>query len=129
MRILVVDDNIDLAAAIADRLQSDAHTVALAHDALSALNQAREHAVDAVVLDLCLPDGNGYDVARELRDSVLAPEAIIILLTGASFLRFDMASAVGVDIVVRKPLDLPNLPQLIAFVCERRHRQLPYCSR
>lgn len=129
MRILVVDDNVDLAEAIADRLQTDAHSVSLAHDALTALNQAREHAVDAVVLDLCLPDGNGYDVARELRARVLPHEAIIILLTGASFLRFDMASAVGVDIVVRKPLDLANLPQLIAFVRERRHRQLPYSTR
>src|SRR6185503_11588818 len=100
------------------------HHVALARDGASALEQARALAPDAVILDLRLPDGSGYDVAAALRRDALKPASVIIVLTASLFPSLDDAAAVGVDLVLSKPTDAELVIGLVDHVRERRQLRL-----
>lgn len=123
LHILVVDDDRDLADTFAEVLAADGHVVAVARDGASATALLRERPVDAVLLDLNLPDIRGYDLALALRDGILADTATIIMLTGDMHVELDRANAVGVDIVLIKPVDALVLSRLIEFVRKRRRRK------
>jgi two-component system CheB/CheR fusion protein len=66
-RVLVVDDNKDVASSTAMLLRRAGHEVHLAHDGPEALELARFHHPDVVLLDIGLPGMDGYEVARRLR--------------------------------------------------------------
>src|SRR5262249_10179053 len=66
-RVLVVDDNVDAALIMAMVLGVAGHEVRLAHRGLDTLEAARGFQPDAVLLDIGLPDIDGFEVARRLR--------------------------------------------------------------
>ena len=68
MRVLVVDDEVRLAAAVQRGLQAEGFTVDVAHTGLDGLWAATEQHYDAIVLDIMLPGMNGYRVCAELRN-------------------------------------------------------------
>jgi two-component system OmpR family response regulator len=69
VRVLVVDDEERLAAAVARGLTAEGFAVEVCHDGLEGLWRARERPYDAIVLDILLPGLNGYEVCRRLRSS------------------------------------------------------------
>jgi DNA-binding response OmpR family regulator len=66
MRILVVEDEQDLALAITDSLRRDGYAIDVATDARAALNLASINPYDLICLDLNLPDGDGLEVCRRV---------------------------------------------------------------
>ncbi len=68
MRVLIVEDEVSLAAGIRRGLEAEGFAVDVAHDGLDGLWWAREHAYDVIVLDIMLPGLNGFRVCRTLRD-------------------------------------------------------------
>lgn len=81
-RILVVDDSIDGAEAMALLLKFDGHDTRTAHNGHDAVNEARAFLPEVVFLDIGLPGKDGYDVARELRAEPGLREAVLVALTG-----------------------------------------------
>ena len=86
MRILVVEDELDLASAIATSLRRDGYAIDVANDGASALDRVAVNAYDVVCLDLNLPDVDGLDVCRSvvagprpLADAEGTPPKIIML--------------------------------------------------
>ena len=77
-RILLVEDEVSIAEPFAQHLRREGFDPVLAGGAHDALRLAREQPPDLVLLDLALPDGDGRDVARELRRDSQVP---IIMLT------------------------------------------------
>src|SRR5262249_921627 len=67
-RILVVDDNVDSAGSLARLLERRGYEVEQAHDGPSALQQVRQFHPQVVLLDIGLPNMDGYEVARRLRE-------------------------------------------------------------
>jgi signal transduction histidine kinase len=108
-RILVVDDNTDAADSTAALLQMEGHAVQIAHDGASALACASNFAPDIVLLDIGLPEVDGYEVARRLRLLPMARSARVFALTGYGA-PADRARArdAGFDAHLLKPVD-PNL--------------------
>lgn len=123
LKILVVDDDRDWGDLVVELLRLDGHNVMLATDGASAFTMARELAPDAVLLDLRLPDLLGYDVALKLREEVLPESSTIIMMTADATAELDRANAVGVDIVLHKPVEARVLGRLIDFVRTRRRRR------
>ncbi|WP_418315050.1 PAS domain-containing protein [Piscinibacter sakaiensis] len=80
LRILLVDDNRDAADMLAVLLSSAGHEVGVAHDGRSALDAASRDDWEVCVLDIGLPDIDGHELARLLRDRL--PSATYIALTG-----------------------------------------------
>jgi PAS domain S-box-containing protein len=77
--VLVVDDDPDIVMGLEDFLEHDGYQVAVAGTCLDAINQAREHRHNAVLLDLGLPDGDGSSVLEALQQ--LDPDLPVIILT------------------------------------------------
>ena len=102
MRVLIVDDETRLAKAVARGLEDHGFAVELAHDGMTGFWMAKEQDFDAVVLDIMLPELNGYEVCRRLRAAdVWTP----ILMLSAKDGEYDEADALdlGADDYLRKP--------------------------
>ena len=67
MRVLLVEDEVTLAEAVARGLGAEGFDVEVVHDGLEGLERARQHRYAAIVLDIMLPGRNGYQVCRDLR--------------------------------------------------------------
>jgi CheY-like chemotaxis protein len=112
-RILVVDDNVDAASSVADLLRLDGHEVSVVYSARPALEAVATLHPDVVLLDIGLPDMNGFEVARRIRAAGGANR--IIALTGygqAADLQRGRDS--GFDAHLIKPVDVQVLRRAIA---------------
>jgi DNA-binding response OmpR family regulator len=83
VRLLVVDDEVDLADAVATGLRRDGHAVDVAHDASGALDRLAVDEYDLVLLDIAMPGSqDGLDVCRAIRDGAAAgPMPRVLMLT------------------------------------------------
>jgi PAS domain S-box-containing protein len=81
-RILIVDDNIDLARGLAKLLELHGHQVEIAHDGPSCINKAKKARPHFILLDIGLPGMSGYEVALRLRDDDVVKHAVIIAISG-----------------------------------------------
>ncbi len=102
MRVLVIEDEVRLATAIARGLEVEGFDVDVAHDGLDGLWRACEFPFDAVTLDLLLPGMNGYKICAELRRrQVMIPVLVLTAKEG----EFDEAEILdlGADDFLRKP--------------------------
>ncbi len=102
MRVLVVEDEVALAAAVTEGLEAEGFDVDAVHDGVDGLWRAREGSYDAIVLDVLLPGMNGYRVCKTLRDEgVWTPILILTAKDG----EWDEAEALdtGADDFLSKP--------------------------
>jgi PAS domain S-box-containing protein len=112
-RILVVDDNQDAAATLAELLQMMGCATSVAHDGVSALAAVNAVRPDIVLLDIGLPDINGYEVARRIRAQEGLRQPRLIALTGWGQEQDKrMAAQAGFDEHWTKPVDPARLQQL-----------------
>jgi CheY-like chemotaxis protein len=81
-RVLVVDDQPDVADMFASLLQSLGQDVAVAYDGASALALAREHRPEVAFLDVSMPDVGGSELASRLREEFPASELTLVAVTG-----------------------------------------------
>ena len=83
LKVLVVDDNIDAAQTLAMLLrEANGCNVTVCHDGQSALKLVENDEPGAVILDIGLPDIDGYEVARQLRKIKPSANTLLIALTG-----------------------------------------------
>lgn len=116
-RILLIEDKPDTAQSLLSLLRSMGHQVELAINAEAAREIARRNEVDMVLLDVLLPDCNGWDLAREFRGELglqIAP--ILALSDSASEADKRRSFDSGCDYHLVKPLNLQYLQNLIAQI-------------
>lgn len=112
-RILVVDDNADAAETLALLLRARGHEVRVAYDGSSALELCREFHPQAALLDIGLPQIDGYELARRLRNEHQR-RLLLIALTGYG--RDDdrrLSEDAGFDHHLVKPVDFPTVEALL----------------
>jgi CheY-like chemotaxis protein len=108
--VLVVDDDPDLCANLWDLLRERGYRVALAHDERTAAERLKDRAFRVVLIDLKLPDGDGGQVFRRVREA--NPEARTVVVTGHRAELDPLVRRVvseGADAVCYKPFDVPSL--------------------
>jgi DNA-binding response OmpR family regulator len=118
IRVLVVEDERNLAAALTRWLRRQAMMVDVAHDGGAALAQARLVPYDVVVLDRNLPVVHGDDVCRELVRA--QPQTRILMLTAADSSQDLVAGLeLGADDYLAKPVVLPELAARLRALARR----------
>jgi len=105
-KILVIEDEIELADTIMMRLKANNYRVILAHDGQDGLNKARKEKPDLIILDLMLPKLDGFKVCRLLKFDYNYNKIPIIMLTArAQGTDKEMGEEVGADIFLTKPFE------------------------
>jgi len=114
-RILIIEDNIDLAQSLRDLLELYSHHVAVAYDSAAGLAMAPEFQPDVLLCDIGLPDMDGYEVARSFRCDEALKDVFLVALTGYALPEdLERATKAGFDRHLAKPLDLTALEQILA---------------
>jgi CheY-like chemotaxis protein len=105
LHVLVVDDDVDAAEAVAALLELQGHRPALLHDGLGVLEAARSFVPDVIVMDLGLPGINGYEAAALVRQERSLDGILLVALTGWSTEAHRRASIdAGFDMHLTKPV-------------------------
>jgi CheY-like chemotaxis protein len=115
-RILIVDDNVDAAESLAALLGRDGHETRVTPHGEGALN-ALEEGFDPefVLLDIGLPDMNGYEVAKKIRANDRRPATWIVALTASGQAEDRVRShEAGFDAHLVKPVDYEALKKIIS---------------
>ena len=109
-RILVVEDEADVARLLYARLRSRGYEVLIADEGRSALASAQEFRPDLVILDLMLPDTDGYRVSEELRRRMSSCMVPILMLTARTEAADKLHGfSAGADAYLTKPYDAVEL--------------------
>jgi DNA-binding response OmpR family regulator len=108
-RILVVDDSPDNLFLLEAILEEEAYEITLAEDGRTALEQVEQFLPDLIILDIMMPEMDGFEVTRRIRQNTQLPFIPILLITG-----FDQPSVVkgldmGADGFIRKPVEVDQL--------------------
>jgi CheY-like chemotaxis protein len=111
MRVLVVDDDLAILAALEELLMLEGHLVATAHNGAVALARVEEQPPDLILLDLFMPimDGVAFAQAYHSRPGAHAP---LIILTAAPPRKVPQ-EAMAADTLIEKPFDLYELLEVL----------------
>jgi signal transduction histidine kinase/ActR/RegA family two-component response regulator len=121
LSILIVDDNEDAGATLADLLALAGHSVRVVTTGQAGIDAASVHPPDALICDIGLPDRSGYEVIRTLRATPSASRVFAISLTGYAQPR-DRQRAVeaGFDAHLAKPPSFDELNELLSTAAQKR---------
>jgi DNA-binding response OmpR family regulator len=119
-QIVVVEDEAELAAAIAARLRSDGHVVTVAEDGPAAVALVNSTRPDAVVLDLMLPGFDGLEVCRRIQRD--RPVPVIMLTARGSETDLVVGLEVGADDYLAKPFSMRELTARVRALLRRAER-------
>jgi CheY-like chemotaxis protein len=114
-RVLVIEDNVDAANSMRDALELFGHTVFIAYDGPTGLEQARASHPEVVLCDIGLPGMDGYEVARTIRATPELSPITLVALSGYAATG-DVAKAIdaGFDKHLAKPARIQTLDQVLA---------------
>jgi CheY-like chemotaxis protein len=119
--VLVVDDDHDLCANLWDLLRERGFRVCLAHDSREAAEQLGKTEFRVVLIDMKIPDGDGSEVFRLVRQA--NPQARTVLITGFRPQMdqiVDQTLSEGADAVCYKPFDVPKLLRTLEQLAQKR---------
>jgi signal transduction histidine kinase/ActR/RegA family two-component response regulator len=118
--ILIVDDNADAADTLSMYLSTVGHRLRVAYEGRAALALSAQDAPDVLLLDIGLPDIDGYELAQRLRAQPRTAHATLIALTGyGQHSDRERSIAAGFDHHLTKPVDVPALLRLLKNVPEQ----------
>ncbi|MGA1834322.1 ATP-binding protein [Rhizobium wenxiniae] len=120
LKVLVIDDNPIIADTMGMLLEDIGHEFEAVHNGRGALDAARNYRPDAILLDIGLPDMDGYEVCRALRHDHLFEHTTIIAQTGwGQDKDKELAKEAGFDFHLTKPVPLADLQRILSDVLPR----------
>jgi len=119
MKVLIIEDNTDLASSIDKYLSTEAYICELAGTVESALEKIQLYEYDCILLDISLPDGNGFTVLEALKE-LNKHDGVIIISAKDSLDDKLKGLEIGADDYLTKPFHLAELSMRIRAVIRRR---------
>lgn len=114
-RVLVIDDNRDLAESTRMILELNSHTVVLAHSGAEGIASAKAILPDVIICDIGLPGMNGYHVCQKLCEDPVLKDSLKIALSGHGNQEDRIrATDAGFDLFLLKPVDPHQVARLVA---------------
>ena len=119
MRIMIVDDEIQVAEMLAESVTRQGHEAIVVSNGLEGLSVINHRSFDAVFLDIVMPKLNGIELLRRIRER--HPALPVIVITGnASADEVDEARRLGVTDVIEKPFGLRNFTHALSSLAAGR---------
>jgi len=125
-RILVVDDDPDLVESVTLVLEKKEHEVIAAYGGIEGLEKAKKEKPDAIILDVMMPDKNGYEVCKELKADPEYQDIPILLLTAvvskisSTSYTHRMGMETEANDYVDKPVEANELVRLVERLLKNR---------
>ena len=123
-RLLLVEDEPGLVMTLSDRLTAEGYDVEEAGDAQTALHSATTGQFDAILLDVMLPGGNGFDICRTLRQRGIHTPILMLTARGQVVDRV-VGLKLGADDYLVKPFEMAELLARVEALLRRSHVQPP----
>ena len=118
--VLVVDDDPDLVEAVSMKLESENYRVAKAYDGNEAWERIKEERPALIILDVMMPEKDGYAVCREIKSDPEYKDISVVLLTAVgeavpstNYTHMDGKTSMADDFIA-KPIDMDELMEIIA---------------
>ena len=118
--VLVVDDDPDLVEAVCMKLESENYRVAKAYDGNEAWEKIKEERPALIILDVMMPEKDGYAVCREIKSDPEYKDISVVLLTAVgeavpstNYTHMDGKTSMADDFIA-KPIDMDELMEIIA---------------
>ena len=118
--VLVVDDDPDLVEAVSMKLESKNYRVAKAYDGNEAWEKIKEERPALIILDVMMPEKDGYAVCREIKSDPEYKDISVVLLTAVgeavpstNYTHMDGKTSMADDFIA-KPIDMDELMEIIA---------------
>lgn len=123
MKILIVEDDKTIASGLEYSLQQDSYTTVVCYDVASAKKLLIEQSdqLDLCIFDLALPDGNGYELCKLVKEEGDTP--VIFLTANDDEINVVMGLDMGADDYITKPFRIRELLSRIKSVMRRYHKQ------
>jgi DNA-binding response OmpR family regulator len=122
-KILIVDDDVDTLRLIGLMLQRQGYQIVAANHGNQALRMARDEAPDLILLDIMMPDLDGYEVTRRIRKDNQTRDIPILLFTAKSLVEDRVTGLeAGADGYLVKPVQPHQLFEQIKDILERRRK-------
>ncbi|SNY91123.1 Response regulator receiver domain-containing protein [Cohaesibacter sp. ES.047] len=126
--ILVVDDEASIAFALEHLMKAEGYDVTVANDGEKALDAAAAHHPDLILLDVCLPGRDGYDVCQTLRSEPKMHDVKIVMMSARSRdIEIEKGLAVGADAYLSKPFSMFSIVQTVETILAD-NTQHPACA-
>ncbi len=111
MKILIVDDDVELTKAVVSTLSSVGHDVQFTNEPKEGLKLIKEQSQDVVFLDLSMPEFSGIDIIENLAKDGTIKEKKIVIMTASAANEDELKNLVdlGVHSILRKPVDIDTL--------------------
>ena len=118
-RIVVIDDEVNAAAALETLLKEDGYDVARAHEARTGLQLVERHDPDLVLTDLRMPGMDGIELLAKIKE--LRPETMVIVMTAYGTVKTAVkAMKLGAEDYLGKPIDVEELEVVLQKALERK---------
>ena len=125
-KILIVDDQPEITDLIKFILNKQNYESVIAFNGLEGLNKARSEMPDLILLDITMPDMNGYEVCEKLKLDPATAQIPIIMLTARDMGEdFEKAMEKKADWYITKPFDPKHLLKRIAYLLQRSKGEMP----
>ena len=124
-KILIVDDDENIAELISLYMTKECFETKIVHDGESALTEAANFSPDLILLDLMLPGIDGYQVCREVRQKLQSQVPIIMLSAKGEVFDKVLGLELGADDYIEKPFDTKELVARVKAVLRRYKAPAP----
>jgi CheY-like chemotaxis protein len=121
-RILVVDDIEDNLFLLRTVLETEGYEVETAGNGGSALAKVEDAPPDLILMDVMMPDMNGYEVTQKIRQNPTLPLMPILIVTAYDTLQFTQGLALEPSNFIRKPIEFDQLLTKVAALLKDSHR-------
>jgi PAS domain S-box-containing protein len=120
LRVLVVDDNVSATQILEILIQESGHLVRIAHTGPTALAAALDYRPDVMLMDIGLPELNGFEVAKWIRQQPVLRDIVLVAITGyGQESDRQHSQEAGFDHHLVKPADFEKVRQILAAVSEK----------
>ncbi|OGR97592.1 MAG: hypothetical protein A2016_03875 [Elusimicrobia bacterium GWF2_62_30] len=124
-KILVVEDDPSIMEMLKYCLESQGYMIISAENGKTALNWVKEGNIDLAIIDLGLPDMNGMEVCRTIKDNPRTRATPVIILTGNSSneARIESRLVANANLFLNKPIDAGDLRKAVSKMFEKSERE------